>query len=148
MGLRRKSRELALQTLFSIEFNEHLDNPYLPDKDYHLKFAEIVENSDIRLNNAIEEFAISLIEAVLEHKVKIDERIQNHLINWTVNNIGNLDKSILRIAIAEMFYLDTPYQVAINEAVEIAKRYSAENSAKFINGILDKIKDELPDKKN
>jgi N utilization substance protein B len=148
MGLRRKSRELALQTLYSIEFIEKLD---MDAKDllepYKEKFYEIVENSDHKVNNAIEEFALSLIKAVLENKEDIDNKIQGHLINWTVENIANLDKTILRLGIAEMIYIRTPYPVVINEAVEITKRYSSDSSAKFINGILDAIKKELENEK-
>ena len=148
MGLRRKSRELALQTLYSIEFIEKLD---MDTKDllepYKEKFYEIVENSDHKVNNAIEEFALSLIKAVLENKEDIDNKIQGHLINWTVENIANLDKTILRLGIAEMIYIRTPYPVVINEAVEITKRYSSDSSAKFINGILDAIKKELENEK-
>jgi len=148
MGLRRKSRELALQTLYSKELIEKLD---MDAKDllepYKEKFYEIVENSDHKVNNAIEEFALSLIKAVLENKEDIDNKIQGHLINWTVENIANLDKTILRLGIAEMIYIRTPYPVVINEAVEITKRYSSDSSAKFINGILDAIKKELENEK-
>jgi len=137
-----------LQTLYSIEFIEKLD---MDAKDllepYKEKFYEIVENSDHKVNNAIEEFALSLIKAVLENKEDIDNKIQGHLINWTVENIANLDKTILRLGIAEMIYIRTPYPVVINEAVEITKRYSSDSSAKFINGILDAIKKELENEK-
>ncbi len=141
MGMRRKAREFVLQTLFSIEFNKNMDMPQT--SDYITKFREIVDNSNRKHTPEIDDFAISILNATLNHLTEIDERIQNHLINWSILNMGLIEKTILRMAIAEMFYIKTPYQIVINEAVEIAKRYASDSIAKFVNGILDNIKNEI-----
>lgn len=86
-------------------------------------------------------FAEPLIFGVLDNQERIDAEIVKHAANWTIERIAVVDRNILRLAIYEMFYRqDIPPVVTINEAVDIAKRFSTDESGKFVNGILDKIK--------
>jgi N utilization substance protein B len=81
---------------------------------------------------------------VVEHQPQIDELICQHVKNWELRRIAAVDRNVLRLAIFEMQHRDDiPPVVSINEAVDIAKRFSTEESGKFVNGILDKIKGEL-----
>ena len=89
-------------------------------------------------------FADKLIRGVLDHRSDLDEKIKSHAENWDLNRMAVVDRNILRLAIYEMLYRDDiPPIVSINEAVDVAKKYSTEDSGKFVNGILDKIKSEL-----
>jgi N utilization substance protein B len=89
-------------------------------------------------------FADPLIRGTLEHRDAIDEHIKKHAKNWEFHRIAAVDRNIMRLAIYEMLFReDIPPIVSINEAVDIAKKFSTQDSGKFVNGILDKIKGEL-----
>ena len=89
-------------------------------------------------------FAEPLIRGTVEHRNEIDEHIKNHAKNWELHRMAVVDRNILRLAIYEMLHrADIPPVVSINEAVDIAKKFSTQDSGKFVNGILDKIKGEL-----
>src|SRR5665213_912198 len=89
-------------------------------------------------------FADKLIRGVLEHRDALDQRIQQQADNWDIRRMAVVDRNILRLAIYEMLFRDDiPPVVSINEAVDIAKRFSTQDSGKFVIGILDKIKGEL-----
>src|SRR5258707_5031285 len=89
-------------------------------------------------------FAEPLIHGVLEHRDNIDEQIKKHTKNWDFHRIAAVDRNIMRLAIYEMLYRqDIPPVVSINEAVDIAKKFSTQDSGKFVNGILDKIRGEI-----
>ena len=93
---------------------------------------------------AIREFADPLIRGTLEHRDEADEVIKKHAKNWELHRIAAVDRNILRLAIYEMLHRDDiPPVVSINEAVDIAKKFSTQDSGKFVNGILDKVKGEL-----
>ena len=93
---------------------------------------------------ALRLFSEPLIRGVLEHRVALDAEIQKYAVNWDVRRMAAVDRNILRLAVYEMrFRQDIPPVVSINEAVDIAKRFSTQESGKFVNGILDKIKSEL-----
>src|SRR5699024_9140806 len=115
---RREAREYSFKTLFQLDINnEHL-NDYKSDYDYVTR----------------------VINGVKKYKEELDDTISNHLINWTINRIATVDKTILRLAIYEIKYMDDiPKSVSINEAVDLAHKYGDEKSAKFINGILSNI---------
>jgi N utilization substance protein B len=128
MGHRRKSRELALQMLFLLDVNK--DGPNWRNQFWELHPAPM----EIRI------FADSLVDGVLKHQTDIDRLIQKHAQHWTLNRMSIIDRNILRCAIFELLMLsDVPAKVTINEAIEIAKRYSDEESGAFVNGILDHI---------
>ena len=94
--------------------------------------------------SAMRLFAEPLIRGVIEHRNAIDEQIKHHAKNWELHRMAAVDRNVLRLAIYEMLHReDIPPVVSINEAVDIAKKFSTEDSGKFVNGILDKIKGEL-----
>ena len=93
---------------------------------------------------AVMDFALRLVTRTVEHVEEIDARIQRHAENWRLDRMAVVDRNILRLATQEfLFDNETPKNVVINEAVEIARRYSAQESPPFINGILDSIKREM-----
>ncbi|TVQ48102.1 MAG: transcription antitermination protein NusB [Gloeocapsa sp. DLM2.Bin57] len=114
---------------------------------------ELTQNSINRLGYAVElpefmqlanqaevrEYALELITTVKRRNQEIETTVENVLSNWQFSRIAKIDQDILKIAVAEMLYLDIPDKVAINEAVEIAKRYSDSEGYRFINGVLRKV---------
>ena len=86
-----------------------------------------------------EEFVVTIVKGVLDNNKLIDDMANKYLDNWVIDRLGLTDKAIIEIAIYEMLYTDTPNKVCINEAIEIAKKYSDESVVKMINGILDKV---------
>ncbi len=128
MGFRRKSRELALQMLFQLDVNK--DGP-----NWRKQFWELHPSPA-----AVKTFSEQLVDGVLEHQEEIDRLIQKHALNWTISRMSIIDRNILRCAVYELLRLsDIPAKVTMNEAIEIAKRYSDEESGAFVNGILDHI---------
>src|SRR3990172_10314481 len=129
MGKRRKARELALKTLYKIDFT-----------DYSYEEALDILYSNFDILKDIKDFAETLVKGVQESKDVIDEYIEKFSENWRIDRIGDVDRNILRIAIFELLYLEyIPPKVTINEAIEISKIYGSNESAAFINGILDRV---------
>lgn len=129
---RRIARELAVQGLFQIDFNECEANAAL-------EAALEVREENVR--ETVKEYALTLINGVLEHKEEIDERLSKYAIDWSVERMPATDRNILRIAVYEMFLANEKVAigVTINEAVEIAKVFGTEESARFVNGVLGKL---------
>jgi N utilization substance protein B len=89
-------------------------------------------------------FADTLIRGVLERRDELDEIIRKHALNWDLHRMAVVDRNVMRLGIYEMLFRDDiPPVVSINEAVDIAKRFSTEESGRFVNGILDRVKAEL-----
>ncbi|MFQ5824645.1 MAG: transcription antitermination factor NusB [bacterium] len=129
MSKRRKARELALRASYALEMS---GNPVDKIIEEMLLFRPEEEK--------VKQFAIELLKKSVEHKRYFDDIISDKAFNWEFERIAILDKLIMRIAICEFLYFeDIPPKVSIDEAIEIAKKYSTENSGKFINGILDGI---------
>jgi N utilization substance protein B len=127
---RRRSREYALQILFQLDLN----NVEISDK----VFNEFWEGNDEE--DDVKEFTASIVKATRENLTSIDETIKNAAEHWVIGRMAVIDRNILRAATCELlFRSDIPSSVVIDEALEIAKKYSTEESAPFINGILDKI---------
>jgi N utilization substance protein B len=127
MGTRRKSRELALQALYQGE---------LAGQARLLGFEEFCAHFQVS-KKAIP-YAIKLLGGVQEKSEEINQLISRYAENWRLERMSVVDRNILRLAVFELHYQDdVPTSVAINEAVEIAKRYSTDDSGSFINGILD-----------
>lgn len=157
MGMRRLARERAVQFLFQHDINPPEDAAAALDcfwEDQRLAAAPESEGptwgQPIELpppttdDVAVREFAEGLIRGCLQHRDAIDEIIQQHSRNWGLKRIAAVDRNILRLAIYEMLHReDIPPVVSINEAVDIAKKFSTEDSGKFVNGILDKVRSEL-----
>jgi len=141
MGMRRKGREIALQTLYSLGFVE--TDPFLGDLEliqkYEEKLIEIALDSDVKQDSQIFTFADNLVKNVLKNMEDVDTQIKSHTTNWPFDRIALLDKCILRIAGYEIIYTKTAAPIIMNEAIEIAKKFCSESSGKFVNGILNSI---------
>lgn len=134
MGKRREGREAAVQFLF-----QHDLNPEEP-KELLKHFWSLREASP-----HVREFCTQLVLGVAENRPAIDDRIRGAATNYELKRIAAVDRNILRVAIYEMLFCeDVPPVVAINEAIEIAKKYSADESGRFVNGVLDRIKLDIP----
>ena len=124
---RRKSREQAFALLFEKSFN---DQPIL----------DLAEGAQDAREFIIEPFALSLAQGAEEKLTEIDALIEEHSHKWSHNRISRVALAVLRLAIYEMKYCDeTPDSVAINEAVELAKKYGGDEDSSFVNGILGSI---------
>jgi N utilization substance protein B len=127
--MRRQSREIALQVLFQIE--------YAPQISFENLLALFDEKKDL----GIIKYADEIIKGVQEHKVTIDEKIQEASRHWKIDRMGGVDRNILRMAVFEMLKASEMIEpkIAINEAIEIAKIYGTQESASFVNGLLDQV---------
>ncbi len=126
---RRRARELALQARYAHE---------LSGNDPHAIVADVIAGQD-ELPAALK-FAEELFRAAVTHTAQCDAFIKPKAVNWEFHRIAVLDKLILRLAICEfLFFEDIPPKVSIDEAIEIAKKFSTEKSGRFVNGILDSI---------
>ncbi|MDO5674125.1 MAG: transcription antitermination factor NusB [bacterium] len=135
MGLRRQARELALQFLFSLDMQAGLTAPLAEVQAAFAGFSEHFASTRAALP-----YARNLVEGVCRHWRELDQDIAAHSHNWRVERMSAVDRTILRIAAYELRWAeDAPAQVVINEALEIAKRFSIDDSAPFINGILDSL---------
>jgi N utilization substance protein B len=135
MGNRRIARELALKILYQIELGEHTLESSLADF-----WENHIYPSEIR------NFAETLVKGVRDKLKDIDKKISGYADNWDISRMPIIDRNIIRLAAYEIRYRDDiPYAVSINEALEIAKKYSTEESGSFINGVLDKIAKEKND---
>src|SRR5688572_4866284 len=133
MSKRREGREAAIQ--------------YLHQLDIHGDRAADLRNDFWALREASEKvraFAETLISGVNAHIGELDDRLNRYLQNFKLERLNVVDRNILRLAVYEMFHcLETPPIVAINEAIEAAKKFGGEDSGGFVNGVLDKVKTEL-----
>lgn len=123
---RTESRQHAVQILFQLETKEH-------DITIEEATAFIIEPP---LKDA---FCESIVRGVKAHETDIDGKISPHLKQWTLDRINKIDRIILRMSTYEMLYTDAPEKVVVNEAVNLAKTYSDDDSYKFINGVLSEI---------
>jgi N utilization substance protein B len=130
MASRSRSRQRALQLLFLWDarrqpledvFNAYFDSLY----------SEEHPNRDA--------FAIDLVSGAVERVAAIDERIAKHADNWRMERMPAVDRNILRLGVYEMTYAGTPAAVVIDEALELARKFSGEDSVQFVNGVLDAI---------
>lgn len=92
-----------------------------------------------RSQATVREYAVDILATISRHRQEIDTYLENALVNWQLNRLSRIDRGILRIAVAEMFYLGFEERGAIDEAVELGKRYSDEDGYKFINGVLRRV---------
>jgi len=158
MGKRREARERAVQFLFQHDLNppERLDEALdhfwnsqqtaaiAEDKGDATWGQKVELPAPTAEEAAVRLFADPLIRGTLEHRDEADACIKKHAQNWELHRIAAVDRNILRLAIYEMLHReDIPPVVSINEAVDIAKKFSTQDSGKFVNGILDKVKGEL-----
>lgn len=133
MGLRRRSRESALKIIYQREMSG-----YDIEECIKLYWENLSDVEEIR------EFANYLSRGVISNLDKIDALISSISSNWSINRMHKVDLCILRLAVFEMIYcLDIPFKVTINEAIELAKKFSSDDAKSFVNGILGKIANDL-----
>lgn len=143
---RRVGRECALKILFALRLDDQADaTRLLSDFWYNFSFAddalgEPLETTESPLPVAARSFAETLVKGVVEYRAVIDREIREVATNWSLERMATVDLSILRVCAYELLYEPgIPVRVAINEAIEIAKRYGTKDSPSFVNGLLDKI---------
>ncbi len=105
--------------------------------------AELPEFVQLTSKEEVREYAIEIIGTVNSHRQEIETHIEAVLVAWQLNRLPKIDQDILRISVAEMLFLELPVKIAINEAVELAKRYSDDDGFRFINGVLRKVSDRI-----
>jgi N utilization substance protein B len=133
LGRRTKSREFALQALYQLNITK---------QDVTALLVQFQEH--FLPGGEADEFLRRLVLGVLEHREELDRLIERYSENWRLNRIDVIDRNILRMALFELLYCqDIPPKVTINEAIDLGKRYGSEDSGSFINGILDRIQNEL-----
>jgi len=129
MNRRREAREIAFRATYQSDVTGDPIDRCL---------GEIVEEMDVR--DDVKEFAGSLVRTLADHREDIDAAVTRIARNWSLGRMAATDRSIIRLAAAELLYHgDTPTRVALDEAIEIAKKYGMETSGSFVNGILDRI---------
>ena len=127
---RTKMREMAFKLIYEIEIQKEISDSLINN---------FIDSNSITDNEAIE-YLKDIVYGIESHKEKIEPLIsQNLKENWTLSRISKINLSLLKIAIYEMLYKDLPYKVAINEVIELAKKYADDSSPIFINGILASI---------
>lgn len=120
---------MALQVLYQLEQNSGVVNP---------EARRFIERRSLGERDLIL-FTLGLVEGVKKHQAEIDEAIKQVAENWRLDRMAAIDRNILRLGAYELLHGETPAKVAINEALELAKRYSTAQSSRFVNGILDKV---------
>jgi N utilization substance protein B len=133
MATRRDAREMAMHVLFSMDVCK------LDRKEAWDSYFRIAEKNDIE---NIRSFTDELIDGTVANMEVIDLEISKVMTNWDLDRVAATDRAILRLAVFELLFLDTvPINVVINEAVDLAKSFSTPDSGKFVNGVVDKLKD-------
>src|ERR1041384_916441 len=135
MGSRRKARECALQMLFAADVAETR-----ADELARTFWSELADGD---LEPQAREFATRLALGTLANVAEVDERIRSRAEHWRISRMALVDRNVLRLAVYEFLHEPTPRTVTINEALEIARRFSSYEATQFINGILDAIKRDL-----
>ena len=134
MGRRRKARELALQLLYQLDVQD--EGSPVPH------FDEFWTRHPV--DREVREFTEELVRGTKIHEGKIDELISQYALNWEIERMAVVDRNILRQGIFELLWMgEAPPKVVINEALEVAKKFSTQESSRFINGILDRVHKEL-----
>jgi len=127
MGKRTTARRLAMQVLYQLDLGQ---------KDIPETIKGTLETDEF--HPGTEEFLTQLVEGVIKDKTEMDEIISKFAMGWKIERIAPIDKNIMRLAIYEIKHMKAPASVVINEAVNLAKKFSTPEAAKFINGILGK----------
>jgi N utilization substance protein B len=133
MPSRRRSRQRALQILFVWDARRQ------PIQEAIDAWYETLYSEESRVRPERDAFTAQLVEGAVEHAEDIDARITRHAEHWRLERMPAVDRNILRLAVYEMVYGATPAAVAIDEALELARRYSNEESVQFVNGVLDAV---------
>ena len=133
MRKRTQAREYALQLLYEYDI--------IKDLPENLTFFWSRQEEPV--DEEVRGFTEELVQGTVRYLKDIDKKVSGYAANWNLNRMAVVDRNVLRLGSFELLYLkDIPAKVSINEAVDLAKKYSGEDSGKFVNGILDRIKDE------
>jgi len=132
MSRRRRAREVVMQLLYRDDLNG------LGDSTTDQQFL----NQRLNRNSELVRFADTILQGVRQYRDSIDEKLEATTVNWRLERMAPTDRNVMRIAAWEILYSETPPRVAINEAIELSKRYGDENSSRFVNGVLDKLMQE------
>ncbi len=135
MSRRSRAREVVLQILYEDDMNP---SHSLVESDKFLR-------QRLHHDGELIEFAGTLVAGVRRHRRELDELLAQRAKNWSLKRMAVTDRNVLRLGAFEILFTDTPDRVAINEAVELARRFGAEQSPQFVNGILDRFLRETPD---
>ena len=131
-GVRRSGRSYALQLLYARDGD--------PTTDLNVAANSWVDEFELEVDTAAQDFARSLVAAAVERAQEIDELITSASKNWRIERMSRVDRNILRLGACELVaFRDVPVKVVINEAVELAKRFGTAESSAFVNGVLDRI---------
>ncbi len=131
-GSRRKAREAALRILYLAEIGG-----VFPDEAVEAYFAEHDPDAD----DSVREFATTIVQGTTSSQLELDTLIERHANNWRLERLAVIDKLILRMAAWELGHrTDTPAAVVLNEAIELAREFSTEDSVRFVNGVLDGLR--------
>ena len=128
--IRRRARERAVQFLFGLDFTSY-------DWEEHIAafWADNLSRAPVKA------YAEQLVRGVVEHRAELDEAIAGALERWTPGRLGHIERNVLRIALYEMrFAEDVPESVAINEAVEVSRRFGPDDAPRFVNAVLDRLR--------
>lgn len=129
MSRRSRARAIVLQVLYQYDLN-----PDQPDL-VRTRFV----NARLSQDEELVKFATRLLDGVRKHRESLDEILAETAENWRVSRMAATDRNVLRLGAYEILHTDTPDRVVINEAIDLAKRYGTDHSAKFVNGVLDKL---------
>ncbi|MDT2813876.1 transcription antitermination factor NusB [Vagococcus carniphilus] len=133
---RHQLREVAFQVNFSMLYSEELE--------VNEAIENVLEHYDEQSSQEIPQYLEVVVTGVKEHQEELDQIIEKHLKRWTVSRIAKTDLVILRLALFEMLYIsDIPAKVSLNEALEIAKTFSDDESRRFVNGVLSSAMNEM-----
>ncbi|MGH9341521.1 MAG: transcription antitermination factor NusB [Acidobacteriota bacterium] len=132
MGNRRKARELALHLLFQEDITH-----YTPEEIREIFWTSNAADAETR------EYADLIFTQAIENRSDIDALIRSHSQHWRLERMAVVDRNILRLAICEFLHTETPRVVIIDEAIEVARKYSGDESTEFINGVLDAVKRDI-----
>jgi N utilization substance protein B len=143
MASRRKGRILAFQALYSWEASEEEKDGTAGIPENLLEFSWLGDKRE-KLDQGIADFSRLLIAGTIENRKKVDAMIQDHLKNWDISRLNRVDLAILRMSTYTLMYQeDVPASIVIDEAIGISKEYGADNSFRFVNGVLDSIRKTL-----
>lgn len=129
MSRRSRAREVALQILYQFDLNP----------DCHPEVIDRFVRGRLRDDEELVEFTRSLYLGVRRNRQELDQLLAERADNWSLERMAATDRNVLRLGAYEILYTQTPGRVAVNEAVELAKRFGARQSAQFVNGILDRF---------
>ena len=129
------SRRLAREELFKIVFEAEINN-----KDLNTVLDSYLEReNEVELNEKGKEFLVEYAKGIIENQDKILAELDEKMEGWSFERVGNVEKALLKISVYEILFKDTPKEIVINEAVELAKKYGDTKTYEFVNGVLARL---------